>query len=396
MPDICTRRAHRGEDHDIRSVRRRLSAGRPRRPCGGGAGALIVESLDAGRGETLDAALQRLARPGGGEASFPERPALRDEASRIGLALADLFGGADTREIAALLRPDRANDGRNSGEPEAACGCGGTADGGMEGTEFMLMSSTTSTSGGNYEDLNGNGQWDEGEPLVATGTRPSTGFSTGPGDTGGVGGTPVGEGSGTPGGSGGGTQQPAPTPPGLECLSESELAQLSSEEREAYLVTAEAAEIGREIQAQPDRDSREYASLIYRDVNGVITHTPIEPGGPTSSTANMIGIQSWGQVLGYVHSHTAMTWSGEFPDYKLYPTPDSGAVTGQGDWSAFDQMAAYISAAGGDPQNFKQFVLGPTGPVGSDKYELRGYAADDRDTTTLGQKIDSNLGTCDG
>lgn len=44
---------------------------------------------------------------------------------------------------------------------------------------------------------------------------------------------------------------------------------------------------------------------------------------------------------------------------------------------------------------FRQYVLGAAGPVGTDAYELRGYAGDDRDHNSLGQNIPLNLGLCE-
>ena len=272
---------------------------------------MIVEGLDAGRGDTLDAALQRLERAGGGEVALAERPALRGEASRIGLALAELFGGADWRDVAALLGPGGEGDGRASGEPGAMpdCGCGGSR-GGAGGTELMLMSTstTTSTSGGNYEDLNGNGQWDEGEPLVVTGTGPSPnpGFSTGPGDTGGVGGTPVGEGPGSPGGSGGGTVTTVPNP--TPCVSED----ATPSGAPLHQINTAALAAANAIEAKTglfDEEHVEWGSLVYV-LNGVAGFTQPFTQHSQDSISITVGalsaVPDGAVIVGFVHNHTAL------------------------------------------------------------------------------------------
>lgn len=50
------------------------------------------------------------------------------------------------------------------------------------------------------------------------------------------------------------------------------------EERDNVLVLLEAAKIQREILRTGDKDYNEYGSLIYRNSDGVITHTPIRRG----------------------------------------------------------------------------------------------------------------------
>ena len=90
-----------------------------------------------------------------------------------------------------------------------------------------------------------------------------------------------------PPGEGGGGDDPLPTPPDLNC---SDKSQMTPQQRLDYEISEEAAEIAREIMATGDKDGYEYASLIYRDANGVITHTPIARGTPWSSVPSMIGI----------------------------------------------------------------------------------------------------------
>lgn len=203
------------------------------------------------------------------------------------------------------------------------------------------------------------------------------------------------------------SEQPTPNPDAmaeeLECQSTDGM---SDEKLRDYQISEEAAKIAREILAAANHDSIEYASLIYRDANGVIRHTTIAPGGPTSSTPGFEGIQNWGQVLAIVHSHTAATYNAGNPLLKLFPTPNNAEPSGHGDWWSFDQMAGFIQdslesdygmteqEALNQSRVFRQYVLGPTGISGTNSYDLRGYAFDDRDLYTLGQNISKNLGLC--
>jgi len=125
----------------------------------------------------------------------------------------------------------------------------------------------------------------EGQEVVVDGIRPrepggSGGLTSG---TGGGGGQEGGGGEGS--GDGGGESSDLYD----HCLSAEEFNQLSPEQQEDYLVAVEAAEIAREIALMPDRDFIEYGSIIYRDANGVITHTPIAGGNATSVTGPMAG-----------------------------------------------------------------------------------------------------------
>jgi len=179
---------------------------------------------------------------------------------------------------------------------------------------------------------------------------------------------------------------------------------MTPEQRLDYEISEEAAEIAREIMATGDKDGFEYASLIYRNTEGVITHTPIARGTPWDSVPSMAGITNWGQVLGVVHSHIADQWDPGMPKFKRFPTP-VGAANG-GDWTPFDTEMGYIyqslisdyglsyEGAGARSAVFRQYIFGPAGPSGSNNYELRGYDSSNRDTQTLGQKISLNLGLC--
>lgn len=212
------------------------------------------------------------------------------------------------------------------------------------------------------------------------------------------------DGSGRNGGGRGGSA-PAPAPPPLECATADELSRMSPEEREDYDIAAEAAEIAREITAKSDKDTNEYGSLIYRDANGVITHTPLTRGTNTTVAIDATGIPNFGQVLAMVHSHAANTFTSNQPFFKLFPTPNVLMPNGQGDWYGFDYYKGQIRQAllsqGASTTDaaiaagaFRQFIVGPTATAGTGSYALVGYNGGDRDTITLGQKINMNLGLC--
>ena len=192
-----------------------------------------------------------------------------------------------------------------------------------------------------------------------------------------------------------------PTPPDLTCMDENAL---SPAELLDYRISQEAAKIAKEILAKPDHDVIEYGSMIYMDANGIITHTPITAGGPTWAGMDMTGV-GWDQVYGMVHSHTAATYTPQQPDSRLFPTSNNSAPDQQGDWAAYDarvdlMINALQSLGRSDLEietrhlQFRQYILGATGGIGTNFYELHGYDRDDRDRVTVGQNVSLNLGLC--
>lgn len=182
-------------------------------------------------------------------------------------------------------------------------------------------------------------------------------------------------------------------------------------ELEDYLVASEAAEIAREIAAKPDRDKYEYGSIIYRDANGVITHTEVvTQHNPTAVALSTVGMPNWGSALGFVHSHVADGYDPNFPGGRLYPTPSTG---GSSDWSGFNTMQKMIvddltanrgysaEAALAQANEFVQFVYGAAGPSGSGAYELNRFDETDEQYQLKGVEqlnyaewINPNLGPC--
>jgi len=182
-------------------------------------------------------------------------------------------------------------------------------------------------------------------------------------------------------------------------------------ELEDYLVASEAAEIAREIAAKPDRDKYEYGSIIYRDANGVITHTEVvTQHNPTGVVPSTVGMPGWGSALALVHSHVADGYDPSFPGGRLYPTPSTG---GNSDWSGFNWMQDMIykdltenrgysaEAALAQANEFVQFVFGAAGLSGSGAYELNRFDDTDEQHQLKGVEqlnyaewVNLNLGQC--
>jgi hypothetical protein len=184
--------------------------------------------------------------------------------------------------------------------------------------------------------------------------------------------------------------------------------QMTPEEREDYEVAEEAAEIAREIAAMADKDSREYGAIIYRDANGVITHTALTPGTATSvPNMSTSGMPGWGSALAIVHSHPASLWDPNYPSFRMHPTP-------YGDWDAFNGTQKLIAddlinnrgysfeAAWAQANQFVYFIFGAYDAVGTNRYALHRF--DDSDeahqvTTSENQlayaeSVNTSLGTC--
>lgn len=120
------------------------------------------------------------------------------------------------------------------------------------------------------------------------------------------------------------------------------------EERERVLVILEAAKVAREILEQPDRDLREYGSVIYRGADGRMRHTPIASGTPTSANVDTTGmsLEDFSNIYSLVHSHVALGgFNPSQPDARLYPTPDSSQPDGAGDWNALQGWANSAQSA---------------------------------------------------
>lgn len=197
----------------------------------------------------------------------------------------------------------------------------------------------------------------------------------------------------------------AETPPDLDCRDPS---LMTPEELRDYRVSQEAARVASEIMTKSDKDTNEYGAFIYRDTDGSIKHTPLARGGPDSVVPSFEGIKNWGQVLARIHSHPASQFSADLPEFKRFPTPNTATPDGKGDWYAFDKDVENIKAslqsdhglssddAAAEAAKYRQYMLGPSGPMGSNEYGLHGYDTNDRDTQTLGQKINLGLGNCPG
>jgi hypothetical protein len=75
-----------------------------------------------------------------------------------------------------------------------------------------------------------------------------------------------------------------------------------------------AKDLARQIYAMPDSYQYEYASRIYRDKDGVITHTPIRKGKDREVDPGPL--PEGGVPLGFVHNHP---WVSAFTNAMLHP-----------------------------------------------------------------------------
>jgi hypothetical protein len=185
---------------------------------------------------------------------------------------------------------------------------------------------------------------------------------------------------------------------------------MDEEEREDYEVAKAAAEIARKIQELADKDSFEYAAIIFRDATGAIAYTPVVRG-TASSVPNFYTDNpdvDWGSVLGVVHSHPSILFNETMPEFRLYPTPN-------GDWEFFvgvqtmivdDLRASGYSEAAAQAQADKlvQFIYGATTDAhGNSIYRLFRYDSSDKENQLTGddqlnhaEEVSLTLGTCGG
>lgn len=99
-----------------------------------------------------------------------------------------------------------------------------------------------------------------------------------------------------------------------------------------------AQSINDEIQGKPDKDTREYGALIWKDAAGNVHRTALVPGTngrvPWPSDPGELGLDSYSQVIGMVHSHPTLVNLGT----DAQPNWVSASYTGihGGDWVAAD------------------------------------------------------------
>jgi hypothetical protein len=241
------------------------------------------------------------------------------------------------------------------------------------------------------DDTDGDGVPDD--DIVVTGTRPRTidddPWEPNPGDPG----------PGDGGGGGGGGD-----PPGEDLCST-----LTAAQKAEKAIDAEAAKILNEILAQIDQ-KMEYASIIWRDVAGILHHTPLIPTSDrpgrfdlSALPQNSDGSPDYSGVVGFIHSHPEWVADGAGghiymyrpydPGYLLYPsnTYTLDGVT-QGDWLVWDSLIQQILFDGGNVSNFRQYIAGFDG----DNLVLKEYNAADAGTTdpANGENVDPNTQAC--
>jgi hypothetical protein len=180
----------------------------------------------------------------------------------------------------------------------------------------------------------------EVEPIVVEGRRPPTAVSPGWGD--GSEYPPVPDGGGGGGQSEGDPDAWLPEPEDYD----------RCQDRAA---DALADEIAREIADQPDSHRREYASLIWKDANGVLHRTDLIPGDNFSVDWSQaldpsVGFNSFSQVVGLVHNHPS----------EIETSP------GAGDWSAVDPSWNFEMVWAGDWRAADGLVFGDPDVVGDE------------------------------
>lgn len=193
------------------------------------------------------------------------------------------------------------------------------------------------------------------------------------------------------------------SPPPLDCRDTS---LMTPQELRDYRISQVAAKIASDIMGKGDKDVREYGAYIIRLADGTFTHLLVTQGEPTFVAISEEGMGNWGRVVAMVHSHTGAVYVESDPNAKKFPTANASSPTGEGDWFVFDDRVTRIRAslvndhgmslseADAEVAQFRQYVLGPSGKMGSGQYELHGFDTKDRDRDTLGQKISPNLHLC--
>jgi len=205
---------------------------------------------------------------------------------------------------------------------------------------------------------------------------------------------------------------PRPSPPDVYCQNP---ATMTPQELHDYKVNVEAANVARDILAMPDHDNVEYGSFIYEDGNGNMHHTALARGSSTSipqSAYDMTGVTSgYANVVGYIHSHPEAAFTAPpaghendptYTQYLLYPSAHTSANSGDWDFNDWvgDQIYNSHFNSGGTldaieaSSFFRQYIVGYSDENGVGSYGTYGYAFDDRDVSTLGAHLSSNLGLC--
>lgn len=115
----------------------------------------------------------------------------------------------------------------------------------------------------------------------------------------------------------------------------------------------------------------------------------------------MEGLPSWANALALFHSHPAVTFIQQFPNFRM--TPTSGEP---GDWGPFNEYQTMIrdamlerghslAEAEAKANSFVQFIYGAAAPISTDLYGLYRYDdSDEERQSELGDYVYEGLGTC--
>jgi hypothetical protein len=122
-----------------------------------------------------------------------------------------------------------------------------------------------------------------------------------------------------------------------------------------------ALEAGKEIAAEPDDGHKEHGSLIYRDINGLIRHSPIIQGDDMHISrsaveeAMRINNISFDQIVGFVHNHPKRWYGGDTEIISVNSYPSGN------DWGFSDYMIA--NGANGGLGIFAIYIINPDGDI---------------------------------
>ena len=124
-----------------------------------------------------------------------------------------------------------------------------------------------------------------------------------------------------------------------------------------------ASDVRDAIADMADSDRTEYGSLIYRDEDGNLRSTAIQPGTNDAWTPlnpgtqpSDFGLTSWSQVVGIVHSHPTLRQvenSDGSIDWVQVEPSHGHHMPNIGDWSWPDFMVQN----GADPSNFRIYIV---------------------------------------
>ena len=145
-----------------------------------------------------------------------------------------------------------------------------------------------------------------------------------------------------------------------------------------------ACEIASLIRSQPNYANQEFGYFILSDGSGIRmsqqfsgSSGDIQFGPNDTLSLSMLGVDSWNQVVGFVHNHPYETDNPLVPgDINVINRRPSAA-----DWNIADQISALQS---GNPVEFRNYIIGP------DNVSRQYDTSDSRNSTST----DTSGGNC--